>query len=266
MLSKIFSSEPCLLSAQALLDRIGPSCWQTTFVKHVKDEKITKISILCWACIINSIHLAKFVLSKNADVNFSFPESLNPLSIACVKKEAYEMVQLLMHYGANPNYVFWNTHQNELIAETPFSYSIRFNKFDIVKYLFTNGALLNIMPIKDNPLVNSVVAATIYAPEILKFLLMNGANPILMVSPNMDEKYIPLLEFSKYCASKETYELLKSFVKVRKITQCYTCKIKRQHIPELFACGKCIKKVYCGPLCQREDWIKGHKYTCKKLI
>ena len=34
---------------------------------------------------------------------------------------------------------------------------------------------------------------------------------------------------------------------------------------KLRKCKKCLSVFYCSRLCQKRDWIKTHKYECKKI-
>ena len=42
---------------------------------------------------------------------------------------------------------------------------------------------------------------------------------------------------------------------------CCRCGLQR---PKLRRCSKCKQVWYCGPDCQKKDWVAGHKITCGK--
>ena len=47
------------------------------------------------------------------------------------------------------------------------------------------------------------------------------------------------------------------------LQSCFRCGLQQ---PKLRRCSKCKTVWYCGPDCQKKDWVAGHKINCGKKV
>lgn len=91
-------------------------------------------TVLILACYYNQYSTVEFLLKKGVDPNFNSSQGTALLGAAY--KGYFEIIQLLIKYKADVNMADSN-------KSTPLIYSVIYNRNQIAKFLFENGADIN---------------------------------------------------------------------------------------------------------------------------
>ncbi|MBN1550377.1 ankyrin repeat domain-containing protein [bacterium] len=102
-------------------------------------------------------------LERGADANATDIKGFSPLHYA----SSYPVAELLINHGANPN------AQNTYLGETPLQSAILSNNRNIVEYLVSRGADVNLTDFSGSSPLH--YAAANHHADIIKVLLQNGA-------------------------------------------------------------------------------------------
>ena len=193
----------------------------------------------------------------------------SPLKTA-IKNNDEELVLRLIEEGADVNEIFDNRY-------TPLMTACFFGFINIVNILIEKNADVNKDSFNGSPAI--YVASFMGFLDIVIKLLDSGAivkeddlityNSLVYTSNcyNID-KYNERSEINdedKKNILDTRIRIIKQFM-LRDLICCRVCdKTYSQLDNELFACSKCVNKIYCSVDCQRQDWSE-HKHWCDRLI
>jgi ankyrin repeat protein len=204
------------------------------------------------------------LLDHGADVNAADNEGGTPLMLAAQEKHL-PLVDLLLIRGADPNHA--TIHPDGLAERQKALHIASFDGLlEITELLVEGGA--NLDQVDEQGASPLHCAAQQGHLQVVKFLARNGANIHLAYNQGVTPIHAATL-----CGHREVVDYLVN--KGAKLEDqgnavaraCKYCGV--MDVPTMQKCSGCKVVWYCGPVCQKKDWVEGgenkHKVQCPRI-
>ncbi|ADG72768.1 ankyrin repeat domain-containing protein [Brachyspira murdochii] len=140
----------------------------------VNQKDFRGLTPLMNASLNGYVKLAIELIKHNADVNAKDNTSADSLFYAVNANNSLELVKVLLNSGANPNIVYSDPEEGSF---TILDRSLYYNNFEIFKTLVENGANINKVNDRGEPLIVDAIRRERF--DIVKYLVEKGIDPTM---------------------------------------------------------------------------------------
>ncbi|PCG19138.1 ankyrin repeat domain-containing protein [Brachyspira sp. G79] len=140
----------------------------------VNQKDFRGLTPLMNASLNGYVKLAIELIKHNADVNAKDNTSADSLFYAVNANNSLELVKVLLNSGANPNIVYSDPEEGSF---TILDRSLYYNNFEIFKTLVENGANINKVNDREEPLIVDAIRRERF--DIVKYLVEKGIDPTM---------------------------------------------------------------------------------------
>ncbi|MEI0524803.1 ankyrin repeat domain-containing protein [Brachyspira murdochii] len=140
----------------------------------VNQKDFRGLTPLMNASLNGYVKLAIELIKHNADVNAKDNTSADSLFYAVNANNSLELVKVLLKSGANPNIVYSDPEEGSF---TILDRSLYYNNFEIFKTLVENGANINKVNDRGEPLIVDAIRRERF--DIVKYLVEKGIDPTM---------------------------------------------------------------------------------------
>ncbi|MEI0516982.1 ankyrin repeat domain-containing protein [Brachyspira murdochii] len=140
----------------------------------VNQKDFRGLTPLMNASLNGYVKLAIELIKHNADVNAKDNTSADSLFYAVNANNSLELVKVLLNSGANPNIVYSDPEEGSF---TILDRSLYYNNFEIFKTLVENGANINKVNDRGEPLIVDAIRRERF--DIVKYLVDKGIDPTM---------------------------------------------------------------------------------------
>ena len=138
----------------------------------VNQKDFRGLTPLMNASLNGYVKLAMELIKHNADVNAKDNTSADSLFYAVNANNSLELVKVLLNSGANPNIVYSDPDEGSF---TILDRSLYYNNFEIFKTLVENGANINKVNDRGEPLIVDAIRRERF--DIVEYLVDKGIDP-----------------------------------------------------------------------------------------
>lgn len=215
LLSKIWEDFTCRNSnISSLWTKNGVDMWQFLFEKGLHEIKDHEDSFFALAAGIecNNLTLVSFLTEKGVNLHFEIKGDYSDKDNPHVRKETQKTpgmlaiekgdLKLIKHLISVENIVNWESSE----GETMFSWAVKYDKYEIAKYLIEVGAIVKGYHhgIGENCPIHNAVRNRNY--DMVKLLIENGADVNVV---NERKESIFHIAFDCSGQPKEKFEMIK---------------------------------------------------------
>ena len=140
----------------------------------VNQKDFRGLTPLMNASLNGYVKLAMELIKHNADVNAKDNTSADSLFYAVNANNSLELVKVLLNSGANPNIVYSDPDEGSF---TILDRSLYYNNFEIFKTLVENGANINKVNDRGEPLIVDAIRRERF--DIVEYLVDKGIDPTM---------------------------------------------------------------------------------------
>ena len=140
----------------------------------VNQKDFRGLTPLMNASLNGYVKLAMELIKHNADVNAKDNTSADSLFYAVNANNSLELVKVLLNSGANPNIVYSDPDEGSFII---LDRSLYYNNFEIFKTLVENGANINKVNDRGEPLIVDAIRRERF--DIVEYLVDKGIDPTM---------------------------------------------------------------------------------------